>query len=35
MSSQARGFEPNGIAEPAPPGKRVELALEADRVLTY
>lgn len=35
MSSQARGFEPDGIAEPAMPGKLVELALEADRVLTY
>jgi len=35
MSSQARGFEPNGKAEPALPGKLVELALEADRVLTY
>ncbi|HSL65849.1 MAG TPA: DsrE family protein [Gaiellaceae bacterium] len=35
MSSKARGFEPDGIAEPAPPGKLVALALEADRVLTY
>jgi uncharacterized protein len=35
MSSQARGFEPNGTAEPATPGKLVELTLEADRVLTY
>jgi uncharacterized protein len=35
MSSQARGFEPNGTAEPAMPGKLVELTLEADRVLTY
>lgn len=35
MSSKARGFEPDGIAEPALPGKLVELALEADRVLTY
>jgi len=35
MSSKARGFEPDGIAEPAMPGKLVELVLEADRVLTY
>jgi predicted peroxiredoxin len=35
MSSKARGFEPNGIAEAVPPAKLVELALEADRVLTY
>ena len=35
MSSQTRGFEPNGQAEPALPGKLVELTLEADRVLTY
>lgn len=35
MSSKARGFDPEGIAEPAMPGKLVELALEADRVLTY
>jgi predicted peroxiredoxin len=35
MSSKARGFEPNGTAEPALPAKLVELALEADRVLTY
>ena len=35
MSSKARGFEPNETAEPALPGKLVELALEADRVLTY
>jgi predicted peroxiredoxin len=35
MSSQARGFEPNGVAEPALPSKLVELSLEADRVLTY
>jgi predicted peroxiredoxin len=35
MSSQARGFEPNGAAEPALPKRLVELALEADRVLTY
>jgi uncharacterized protein len=35
MSSKARGFEPDGVAEPALPGKLVELALEADRVFTY
>ena len=35
MSSKARGFEPDGVAEPALPGKLVELAFEADRVLTY
>ena len=35
MSSKARGFEPNGVAEAAMPSKPVELALEADRVLTY
>jgi uncharacterized protein len=35
MSSEARGFEPDGIAEPALPGRLVELTLEADRVLTY
>ncbi len=34
-SSKARGFEPNGAAEPALPKKLVELALDADRVLTY
>jgi uncharacterized protein len=35
MSSKVRGYEPDGVAEPAMPGKLVELALEADRVLTY
>jgi predicted peroxiredoxin len=35
MSSKARGFEPNGVAEVALPAKLVELALEHDRVLTY
>lgn len=35
MSSQARGFEPNGEAELAMPAKLVELTLDADRVLTY
>ena len=35
MSSKARGFEPGDVAEPAMPAKLVELALEADRVLTY
>jgi len=35
MSSKARGFEPNGVAEAAMPSKLVALALEHDRVLTY
>jgi predicted peroxiredoxin len=35
MSSKARGFEPNGHAEAAPPSRLVELVLESDRVLTY
>ena len=35
MSSKARGFEPDGIAEAAPPNRLVQLALEHDRVLTY
>jgi predicted peroxiredoxin len=35
MSSKARGFEPNGTAEAAPPNRLVELALEHDRVITY
>lgn len=35
MSSKARGFEPNGVAEPAMPARLVELVFEADRVLTY
>lgn len=35
MSSKARGFEPDGIAEAAVPARLVELSLEADRVLTY
>jgi predicted peroxiredoxin len=35
MSSTARGFEPDEAVEPAMPAKLVELALEADRVLTY
>jgi predicted peroxiredoxin len=34
-SSEARGFEPDGKAEAALPARLVELALEADRVLTY
>jgi len=34
-SSEARGFSPDGAAEPALPGRLVELALEADTVLTY
>lgn len=35
MSSKARGFDPEGEAEPAAPAKLVELALDADSVLTY
>ena len=35
MSCQARGFDPSGTAEPAMPGRLVELAFEADRVLSY
>ena len=35
MSSKARGFDPEGIAEPATPNRLVELALEHDRVITY
>ena len=35
QSSKARGFEPNGEAEAALPSRLVQLALEADRVLTY
>jgi uncharacterized protein len=35
MSSKARGFEPDGVAEAALPGKLVELTLTHDRVLTY
>jgi uncharacterized protein len=35
MSSKARGFDPEGVAEPAMPAKLVELTLEADRVLTF
>ena len=35
MSSKARGFEPAGTAEAAMPKRLVELALAADRVLTY
>jgi predicted peroxiredoxin len=35
MSSKARGFDPAGVAEPAMPERLVELAFEADRVLTY
>jgi predicted peroxiredoxin len=35
MSSKARGFEPEGVAEPATPNQLVELALEHDRVITY
>lgn len=35
MSSKARGFDPDGLAEAATPNRLVELALEHDRVLTY
>jgi predicted peroxiredoxin len=35
MSSKTRGFDPGDVAEPATPARLVELALEADRVLTY
>jgi uncharacterized protein len=35
MSSMTRGFEPDGVAEPAMPSKLIELSLDADRVLTY
>ena len=35
MSSKARGFEPDGVAEPAMPSRLVELILEHDRVVTY
>lgn len=35
MSSKARGFDPEGAAEPALPNRLVELAFEADRVITY
>jgi len=35
MSSKARGFEPNGVAEPAMPDRLVHLILDHDRVVTY
>jgi predicted peroxiredoxin len=35
MSSKARGFEPNGVAEAATPDRLVQLVFDADRVLTY
>ena len=35
MSSKARGFDPEGVAEPATPNRLVELVLEHDRVITY
>jgi uncharacterized protein len=35
MSSKARGFEPEGVAQAAMPSKLIELALDHDRVLTY
>jgi predicted peroxiredoxin len=35
MSSKVRGFESEGVAEPALPNRLVQLTLEHDRVLTY
>jgi uncharacterized protein len=35
MSSKARGFDADGLAEPANPNRLVELALDHDRVITY
>src|SRR5262249_21183900 len=35
MSSAARGFDPDGIAEAVMPDRLVELVLEHDRVITY
>jgi uncharacterized protein len=35
MSSKARGFDPDGVAEAATPNRLVELVLEHDRVITY
>ena len=35
MSSKARGFEPDGVAEAALPHRLVQLVLEHDRVITY
>ena len=35
MSSKARGFDPDGIAEAATPNRLVQLVLEHDRVITY
>jgi uncharacterized protein len=35
MSSKVRGFDPDGLAEPANPNRLVELALDHDRVITY
>jgi hypothetical protein len=32
MSSKARGFDADGLAEPANPNRLVELALDDDRV---
>ena len=34
-SSKARGFDPEGMAEPVLPNRLVELAFEHDRVLSY
>jgi predicted peroxiredoxin len=35
MSSKARGFDPGDVAEAAMPDRLVQLAFEADRVLSY
>src|SRR5215217_6780858 len=35
VSGKARGFDAEGIAEPATPNRLVELALDHDRVITY
>ena len=35
MSSKARGFDPGDVAEAAMPDRLVQLAFDADRVLSY
>jgi predicted peroxiredoxin len=35
LSSKARGFDPGDVAEAAMPDRLVQLAFEADRVLSY
>ena len=35
MSSKARGFDPDDVAEAAMPDRLVQLVFDADRVLTY